>query len=61
LNANQGVWHGYADSSILSEPVWDLEKILDRSARNPFPRKFALQIGPKAAEEIKKLEAQPSI
>ena len=35
--------------------------ILDRSARNPWPRKFALQIGPKAAEEIKKLEAQPSI
>lgn len=35
--------------------------ILDRSARNPWPRKFALQIGPKAAEEIKKLESQPSI
>jgi len=35
--------------------------ILDRSARNPWPRKFALQIGPKAAEEIKKLEALPSI
>jgi len=35
--------------------------ILDRSARNPWPRKFALQIGPKAAEEIKKLETQPSI
>mgnify|MGYP001822980405 CR=1 FL=1 len=35
--------------------------ILDRSPRNPWPRKFALQIGPTAAEEIKKLEAQPSI
>ncbi|MEA3463458.1 MAG: hypothetical protein U9R49_16370 [Bacteroidota bacterium] len=35
--------------------------IMDRSARNPWPRKFALQIGPKAAEEIKRLEAQPSI
>jgi hypothetical protein len=35
--------------------------MLDRSARNPWPRKFALQIGPKAAEEIKKLESQPSI
>ena len=35
--------------------------IMDRSARNPWPRKFALQIGPKAAEAIKKLEAQPSI
>jgi uracil-DNA glycosylase len=35
--------------------------ILDRSARNPWPRKFALQIGPKAAEEIRRLEAQPSI
>jgi len=35
--------------------------IMERSARNPWPRKFALQIGPKAAEEIKRLEAQPSI
>ena len=35
--------------------------ILDRSARNPWPRKFALQIGPKAAEEVRRLEAQPSI
>ena len=35
--------------------------ILERSARNPWPRKFALQIGPKAAEEIRRLEAQPSI
>jgi len=35
--------------------------IMDRSARNPWPRKFALQIGPKAAEEIRRLEAQPSI
>ena len=35
--------------------------IMDRSARNPWPRNFALQIGPKAAAEIKRLEAQPSI
>jgi len=35
--------------------------IMDRSARNPWPRKFALQIGPKATEAIKKIEAQPSI
>lgn len=35
--------------------------IMDRSARNPWPRKFALQIGPKAAEEIRRLEAQPTI
>lgn len=35
--------------------------ILDRSPRNPWPRKFAMQIGPKAAETIKMLEAQPSI
>ena len=35
--------------------------IMDRSARNPWPRKFALQIGPKAAAEIKRLEAQPNI
>ena len=35
--------------------------IMDRSARNPWPRKFALQIGPKAAAEIKRLNAQPSI
>lgn len=35
--------------------------ILDRSPRNPWPRKFALEIGPRAAEEIKKIEAQPSL
>lgn len=35
--------------------------IMDRSARNPWPRNFALKIGPKAAEEIRRLEAQPSI
>jgi len=35
--------------------------ILQRSARNPWPRKFALQIGPTAAEEIKRIKAQPSI
>ena len=35
--------------------------IMDRSARNTWPRKFALQIGPKAAEEIRRLDALPSI
>ncbi len=35
--------------------------IMERSARNPWPRKFTLQIGPKAAAEIRRLEAQPSI
>ncbi len=35
--------------------------IMERSARNPWPRKFAIKIGPKAAEEIRRLEAQPSI
>ncbi len=35
--------------------------MLDRSARNPWPRKFAIQIGPKAESEIMRLRAQPSI
>jgi uracil-DNA glycosylase len=35
--------------------------IMDRSARNPWSRKFALQIGPKAAKEIRRVEAMPSI
>lgn len=35
--------------------------IMDRSARNPWSRKFALQIAPKAAKEIKRLEAQPTL
>jgi uracil-DNA glycosylase len=35
--------------------------IMDRSARNPWSRKFAMQIGPKAAASIRKLEAQPGI
>jgi len=35
--------------------------IMDRSAKNPWSRKFALQIGPKAAEELRKIESQPSI
>ena len=46
-------------SSFICLPAPGL--LLDRSARNPWPRKFALQIGPKATEEIKRLEAQPSI
>ena len=35
--------------------------ILDRSARNPWPRKFALKIGPTAMKELERLRAQPSI
>jgi len=35
--------------------------IMDRSARNPWPRKFAIQIGPVAMKEIERLRAQPSI
>ncbi len=35
--------------------------LLDRSARNPWPRKFAIKIGPTAMKAIRKLEAQPGI
>ena len=35
--------------------------ILDRSARNPWPRKFAIQIGPTAMKELEQLRTQPSI
>jgi uracil-DNA glycosylase len=35
--------------------------ILDRSARNPWPRKFAIQIGPTAVKELERLKNQPSI
>lgn len=35
--------------------------IMDRSARNPWPRKFVMQIGPNAQKEIERLKAQPSI
>jgi len=35
--------------------------LLDRSARNPWPRKFALKIGPNAMKEIERLQAQPGI
>ncbi len=35
--------------------------IMDRSARNPWPRKFAIQIGPVAMKEIERLRSQPSI
>lgn len=35
--------------------------LLDRSARNPWPRKFALQIGPTAMDEIQRLYKQPAI
>ena len=35
--------------------------LLDRSARNPWPRKFALKIGPNAMKEIERLQTQPGI
>ncbi len=35
--------------------------LLDRSARNPWPRKFAIKIGPTAMKEIQRLRSQPSI
>ena len=35
--------------------------LLDRSARNPWPRKFALKIGPTAMKEIERIRSQPSI
>lgn len=49
----------WKNSSFICLPAPGV--LLDRSARNPWPRKFALQIAPRAAEEIKRLEAQPSI
>lgn len=35
--------------------------IMDRSARNPWPRRFAIQIGPVAIKELERLKNQPSI
>lgn len=35
--------------------------IMDRSPRNPWPRKFAIKIGPTAMKEIERLRSQPSI
>jgi hypothetical protein len=35
--------------------------LLDRSARNPWPRKFAVKIGPTAMKSIEKLKNQPVI
>ena len=35
--------------------------LMDRSARNPWPRKFALKIGPTAMKEIERIKAQPRI
>ncbi|MEN8156157.1 MAG: uracil-DNA glycosylase family protein [Bacteroidota bacterium] len=35
--------------------------LMDRSAKNPWPRKFALQIGPTAMKELERLRSQPSI
>lgn len=49
----------WKNSNFICLPAPGL--ILDRGARNPWPRKFALEIGPKAAEEVKRLMAQPTI
>ena len=35
--------------------------LLDRSARNPWPRKFAVKIGPTAMKEIERLREQPAL
>lgn len=35
--------------------------ILDRSARNPWPRKFAMKVGPTAMKEIQRIKAQPTL
>jgi hypothetical protein len=35
--------------------------IMDRSARNPWPRKFAIQIAPTALKELERLKNQPSM
>jgi hypothetical protein len=35
--------------------------LMDRSARNPWPRKFAIKIGPTAMKEIQRIQSQPSI
>ena len=35
--------------------------LLDRSARNPWPRKFVMKIGPTAMKELERLKSQPSI
>jgi hypothetical protein len=35
--------------------------IMDRSARNPWPRKFAIQMAPTATKELERLRAQPTI
>jgi hypothetical protein len=35
--------------------------LMDRSARNPWPRKFALQIGPTAMKEVERLRSQPTL
>jgi len=35
--------------------------LLDRSPRNPWPRKFAINIGPKALKEVERLKSQPTI
>jgi len=35
--------------------------LMDRSARNPWPRKFAIKIGPTALKELDRLKNMPSI
>ena len=35
--------------------------IIDRSARNPWPRKFAIQMGPSIVKELERLRQQPTL
>jgi len=35
--------------------------LMDRSPRNPWPRKFALKIGPAAKKEVDRLKSQPTL
>ncbi|MFO7934054.1 MAG: uracil-DNA glycosylase family protein [Bacteroidales bacterium] len=35
--------------------------LMDRSPRNPWPRKFAINIGPRAMKEVERLRTQPTL
>jgi uracil-DNA glycosylase len=35
--------------------------LMDRSPRNPWPRKFAIKIGPTAMKEVERLKSQPTL
>jgi len=35
--------------------------LMDRSPKNPWPRKFALKIGPTARKEVERLKSQPTL